>query len=75
MAFMTLQSRWVELEKETLTKNGVIENLQKLISERNPRNLIRVPGLDSVERIQQQRKRVLRLGVPVDEFNSNSQCL
>ena len=34
LAFMTLQRRVVELEKEALTKNGVNdENLQNLISE------------------------------------------
>ena len=39
LAVMTLQSRVVELEKEALTNNGVIENLQKLISERSPLEL------------------------------------
>ena len=58
MASMRLQSRVVELEKEALTKNGVIENLRKLISERNPQNLIESLGLQSVERIQRQGKRL-----------------
>ena len=40
LAFMTLQIRVVELEKEALAKNSVVENLQKLITELNLRNLI-----------------------------------
>ena len=45
IAFMTLLSRVVELEWEALTKNGVIENLQKLISERNLQNLLECFGI------------------------------
>ena len=40
LAFMTLQRCVVKLQKEALSKNGVIENLQKLISERTLWNLI-----------------------------------
>ena len=75
MAFMRLQSRVVELEKEALTKNGVIEILRKLISERNPQNLIESLALQSVERIQRQGKRVPGLGVSVDEFRPRSWCI